>query len=408
MTLLELLSWSGILIMPVTYGFTGWLTNIVAIKMMFYPVKFRGIPPFLGWQGIVPRRAAGLALKSVNMISGKVFRINEFFEKVPGDLLSKQFTAILHQNIPAITEHLLHGLPDELNARLTTHDHQEIYRKAEKESLQKMNEITSKLAEDAAKVFNFKNLVLRSLTGPNVHRIIDMFQSVGSKEFKFIGRSGWYFGATLGLVQMVLWLLFPLWWTLPIQGAFVGYITNYLALYMIFRPRTPKKIGPVRYQGLFLKRQAEVSEKYAELLAEYVLNPRNIMEEIVYRRVARATVDVIQQDIIKSLESKELDEELTAMLETYRASAESSGREDVTLVVDMLSTSAETIEKMLARAMSVKKTIAARMKELPPDEFEPILRSAFQEDEWILIVLGAFLGATVGMAQAAYMLFLGG
>jgi len=44
------------------------------------------------------------------------------------------------------------------------------------------------------------------------------------------------------------------------------------------------------------------------------------------------------------------------------------------------------------------------MKDLPGEDFESLLRSAFQEDEWILIVMGAVLGAIVGLGQMFYMI----
>lgn len=393
------------MLMPLTYGFVGWLTNVVAIRMMFYPVEFRGIPPYLGWQGIVPRRASGLALKAVNTVSGKLFRIEEFFAKIPTQTLEKQFREILENNIPVIGDHLLQTLPPALLAKLGERDQKEIYEKAQKESLSKMKEILAKLEEDVGKVFNFKNLVLRSLTGANVYRIIDMFQTIGEKEFRFIALSGWYFGALLGLVQMGLWFLYPLWWTLPLQGAFVGYITNYLALTMVFRPQKPRQLGPWRYQGLFHKRRKEVSQKYAELLANYVLNGRNIMDDLLYRRIARATVEIIQQGFIQLLSQKDLEESEKEALQVYQAEREAKGRDDVILVADMLSQKAKTLEKMLDRTMAVEKTIAARLAEMPPEEFEPILRTAFQQDEWILIVTGAVLGSLVGLVQGLYMAF---
>lgn len=84
---------------------------------------------------------------------------------------------------------------------------------------------------------------------------------------------------------------------------------------------------------------------------------------------------------------------------------EAKGRDDVILVADMLSQKAKTLEKMLDRTMAVEKTIAARLAEMPPEEFEPILRTAFQQDEWILIVTGAVLGSLVGLVQGLYMAF---
>jgi hypothetical protein len=43
------------------------------------------------------------------------------------------------------------------------------------------------------------------------------------------------------------------------------------------------------------------------------------------------------------------------------------------------------------------------MQELTPTEFEGILRPAFQQDEWILIAVGAMLGFLVGELQVFLM-----
>ncbi len=54
---------------PFVSGFIGWITNYVAIKMTFYPISFWGIPPYLGWQGIIPRKAHKMAGKAVDLIT---------------------------------------------------------------------------------------------------------------------------------------------------------------------------------------------------------------------------------------------------------------------------------------------------------------------------------------------------
>ncbi|QHS10322.1 hypothetical protein GT972_09365 [Sinimarinibacterium sp. NLF-5-8] len=48
------------------------------------------------------------------------------------------------------------------------------------------------------------------------------------------------------------------------------------------------------------------------------------------------------------------------------------------------------------------------MKALSEDEFEGLLRPAFKQDEWILITVGAVLGALVGEMQVQIMLKFGG
>jgi hypothetical protein len=43
------------------------------------------------------------------------------------------------------------------------------------------------------------------------------------------------------------------------------------------------------------------------------------------------------------------------------------------------------------------------MVQLPPDEFQDLLRPCFQEDEWKLILLGGVLGLLAGLAQLIFV-----
>ena len=386
------LGYIGILMMPLTYGFVGWITNLLALKMTFYPLKFKGVlPPYLGWQGIVPRKSAPLALKAVQMLTTHLIKVEDFFARINPERLAGQLKPILETNVPRLTEELLRERAGD--ATLAPEIREQIAAKALAESTTRMEEIASHLKDDVGKVFNFKALVLRNLTGENVKLIVDILQEVGAREFKFIRLSGWYFGGALGTLQMVLWYFMPYWWTLPIQGVLVGFITNWLALTMIFRPLYEKRFGLIRYQGLFLKRQDEVSRKYASIFAAHVLSPRNIMEEILYRRIARAVVETIEKDIAEHLGTDS---------GSGSGNLESSRKAAATMI-DSLSAASATMEKMIGRSMDVENMIYERMRELPPEEFEPILRSAFQEDEYVLIVIGSILGALVGLTQGLYM-----
>ena len=51
------------------------------------------------------------------------------------------------------------------------------------------------------------------------------------------------------------------------------------------------------------------------------------------------------------------------------------------------------------RGAIVEKVISERMQALSSEEFQDLLRPAFQEDEWILIIVGGVLGAMAGMFQ---------
>ena len=69
-----------VLLIPLISAFVGWFTNVVAIKMMFHPVHFVGIPPYLGWQGVVPANALRLAKTSNELINTKLLSLRQLFD----------------------------------------------------------------------------------------------------------------------------------------------------------------------------------------------------------------------------------------------------------------------------------------------------------------------------------------
>ncbi|MDH4283032.1 MAG: hypothetical protein OEV36_10300, partial [Myxococcales bacterium] len=70
-----------VLLIPLISALVGWFTNVVAIKMMFYPVEFVGIPPNLGWQGVIPANALRLARVSNTLITQKLLSLRQLFEE---------------------------------------------------------------------------------------------------------------------------------------------------------------------------------------------------------------------------------------------------------------------------------------------------------------------------------------
>jgi uncharacterized membrane protein YheB (UPF0754 family) len=91
----------------------------------------------------------------------------------------------------------------------------------------------------------------------NRQLIVNVFQECGEKEFTFIRQSGFYFGFILGLFQMSIWFFYDAPWTMPTAGFVVGYLTNYIALKVIFSPLQPRMFCGYTIQGLFLQRQKE-------------------------------------------------------------------------------------------------------------------------------------------------------
>lgn len=67
----------------------------------------------------------------------------------------------------------------------------------------------------------------------------------------------------------------------PVLGAFVGYVTNYLAIKLLFRPKR-RVLG---IQGLLPKRKAEIARRAGEVVNGYLVNREAIRLKIDTRRL---------------------------------------------------------------------------------------------------------------------------
>ncbi len=397
----------ALLLMPLTYGFAGWLTNVVALRMTFYPVKFVGIPPYLGWQGIIPRKARKMAERSVELITGRLLSFRELAANVNGRTVGELLGPLLDREIPALIRTVMDHMHPLIRVLTPPTVQEAMIAQARKESMRAFEEIVRKIKKELDDVFHVGDVVYRGLTGPRVRNMVDLFERVGSPELKFIETAGFYFGCVFGALQIVLWLLFPAWWTLPLAGAFVGFATNWLAIRMIFRPLEPRRFGDVEWQGMFLKRQPDVSREMAHFTAEKILNSRRVLQELYRGNGKERVFEIVESCVHESVDrfagvAKPMIR-LTAGPEEYHRIREHAVRR----IAELAPEAYVLLKPYLADSLAVEATMRERLNALPPNEFEEILRGAFREDEWLLILVGGVLGAFVGWLQALVVIWAG-
>jgi uncharacterized membrane protein YheB (UPF0754 family) len=254
-------------------------------------------------------------------------------------------------------------------------------------------------------VFDLKDMVVTNLTRDKklLNRI---FQEVGRVEFRFIAHSGIYFGFIIGCVQAATWALTHSAWVMPLFGGFTGWFTDWLALRMIFRPQQPTKyfFGLFEWQGLFLKRRKQVSAEYGALIADEIITPSAIMNAVLRGPLSDRLYQMVQKHVQKNIDEQAgLAKPLVVLAvggEKYQAMKRATAEK----LIQHLPQAMKSVEKYAESAMDVRTTLITKMQELDEQEFEALLRPAFQQDEWMLIAVGAALGFLVGEMQVFIML----
>ena len=394
----------SLLSIPLISAVVGWLTNYLAVKMMFYPIEFIGIKPIFGWQGLIPAKRRQMAEIEVELVLGKLLSVEELAQRLEPEALTRAIQRRLTQVIRKVVNDVMTESAPQLWAALPVQGKNLVYQRIENDIPNVVHKMVEDFQHNVAEILDIKELVVEQLVNsPSL--INEIFLTAGSKEFPFIIRSGFYFGFLFGLPTMLLWHFFQSWWILPVGGLLVGYATNWIAIKIIFEPKRPIKIGPFTVQGMFLKRQKEVSEVYASIIENKLITPQNITHIILHGSGSAQLLELIELHVNDAIER------YVAIAQPYFALGVGSENyyKMKTLAVQQIF---DNSDKYLLYAydyandaLHVGKDLSERMKALSAEEFEGVLRPAYQQDEWKLIVTGAFLGMLAGFAQL-YLVFV--
>jgi uncharacterized membrane protein YheB (UPF0754 family) len=224
---------------------------------------------------------------------------------------------------------------------------------------------------------------------------------IAGPEFKFIERSGLYFGGIFGVIQMFVWIAYPVSWVLPAAGFFVGYATNWLAMTLIFEPREPVKVGPFSVQGVFIKRQLEVAGKFADVIADRVLNTDNMIRHLSEGPSREPVMRIVEDQVEASMKVYERDAMVGMLVSKEKIAEAKDDMLDRVRNADM--SQSGPVRAFADQSDRIHEQIEKNLQELEPSEFSGVLRPVFQKDEWKLILAGGVIGTGIGALQVVFL-----
>ena len=405
-----ILQYASIPVVSVVFTYVHiWL----ALWMVFYPVKFRGclqIPytnvgfPF-GWQGIVPFKAEKMARKATLLMTTKLINIKEIFGRIDPNKLAEQIEPCLHSMLSPLVHNVAEEHIPYIWKSLPNTFKEEIVYRAEEEAPQIIENMMKDIKQNIESVFNLEEMVVEALKNDR-QLLNDMFIKCGYEELAVIRDFAAWMGFVCGMVQLVLWYIYPYQlWTLPVFAGVVGMLTNYIALLMIFVPRYPKKINfwctTITFQGLFLARQKQVSAGFAYLVTRDILSTKSLLHELLRGHSSDALVTLIYRHVRSCVDKNST---VASPLVTVNILSETKlGKLKQVLsdriVNDVMPEMINAAELYMDETLDLRRTIHDKMSLLTPLQFEELLRPVFEEDEWKLIVLGGVLGVGIGFLQ---------
>ncbi len=406
---------------PFFTGAIGYLTNWTGVLMLFYPVRFAGfrlpglpavvqlmprriqqIPGVMqggvGWQGIIPSRAAKMGSIAVDKGIAKLGSPGEFYRQLEPDKIAEHILVTARGDIREVVERIMEREHPQLWRDVPPRVREAVHERVQQQLPDVVRAVTDEIGDHVDQLLDIKLMVIRRIEErPELANRI--FLEVGRRELRFIQNFGFFFGFLQGIPLVLITEAVPQWWVLPVGGVLIGYVTNWVALWMIFEPVEPRRLGPLKLYGLFMRRQPEVAEVYAGIIADDIVTLRNIGDELLGGARSDRTRQMIETALRPAVDRAAGPALARSAVRVAVGARQYDAIRDSLAVeaVDYTMTPLRDPEFNERQSAKVRKLITARMRELPPRDFQELLRSAMREDEWLLLLHGAVLGFGAGL-----------
>src|SRR4051812_11211616 len=417
----------ALITVPFFTGAIGYVTNWTGIWMLFEPVQFKGIhvpglskivhgimprkiqqiPGLmnggLGWQGIIPSRAAKMGSIAVDKGIAKVGSAKDFYDQLDPERIAQHMLDSARGDIRGMVEEIMQREHPDVWNELPPQLRERVHQRVQEQLPDIVKSITDELGENVDQLLDIKLMVIRNIEkNPELSNRI--FRAIGRRELRLIINLGFVFGFIFGIPTAVITeIVFKnSWYLLPLIGVFIGWATNWLAIWMIFEPIEPKRILGIKMQGLFIRRQQEVSDVYALIIAN---------EVITLNQIGLALTEGPQSDRTRQMIESSMRPAVDRVVGSARPIVRMAvGTREYDSLRDSIATEAvDYTTKPLQdegfnreQSKRIRVLIRDRMREMSHKDFSEMLRTVIREDEWLLYLHGAVLGFGGGLLHLAF------
>lgn len=191
---------------------------------------------------------------------------------------------------------------------------------------------------------------------------------------------------------------------LAVIGGLIGYITNVIAIKLIFRPINPIKIPILNLEiiGMIPKRKLEIANNVAQVIEEQFFSFDDIIENVMTEQDKQIIIDYIKVRIKLVLNEKLglIPSSIRNLVQNYISEII---EDEIRSGVDELS------EELIIKAnnrINIKEIVENKINELDLYELETIILQIIKKELKQIEVLGLILGFFIGIIQGIITIFI--
>ncbi|MEM6842357.1 MAG: DUF445 family protein [Bacteroidota bacterium] len=191
--------------------------------------------------------------------------------------------------------------------------------------------------------------------------------------------------------------------TLPIIAALTGWVTNFIAIKMLFHPREKVKILFLELQGIFPKRQKKLAEKLGKIVSDELFSMEDVRKAITNPENLGDVHQVIDEKLDDFLQNRMMESMpmlYVFMSDDMRVKIKATLQQELELMLpELIDQFANKIEK----EVDVERTVYEKVVSFSTDKLEEILYSIMRKEFKFIEILGGVLGFLIGLIQIALL-----
>lgn len=198
-------------------------------------------------------------------------------------------------------------------------------------------------------------------------------------------------------------------WTLiviPIISALIGWVTNWIAIRMLFHPKEPINILGMKIQGIFPKRQDALAQKLGKLVSNELLSFAEIEQKIANPNNIQKVLPLVETHIDEFLKVK--------LKEKMPVISMFIGEKTIAELKSVFMTELESLfpnllsgyMNSLQSDLDLEKIVYEKVKNFSTEKLESILYQILAKEFKFIELIGAVLGFLIGLLQVALTLWI--
>ena len=186
---------------------------------------------------------------------------------------------------------------------------------------------------------------------------------------------------------------------IPVISAFIGWVTNWIAIKMLFHPREPKKILSITFHGIFPKRQQQFAEKLGKLVSAEFLSFTDIEQKISDPENLKKIMPMIENHVDDFLRIKLRDEiPVLSMFigDKTIASLKKVFMQEIEILFPQVMKQFAT---NLKDELDLEEIVIKKVAGFSSDKLEEVLYQIMSKEFRFVEIIGAVIGFIIGLLQ---------